>query len=512
MKICDDLRQAVLQAAIQGKLTTQRKEDGDARELLKQIAAEKEELIASGKYKKDKLLEPIKSEEQPYNLPENWIYERLGNLGFYKKGPFGSALTKSMFVPKSSNAIKVYEQKNAIQKDSNLGDYFITREYYESKMESFTVYPGDIIVSCAGTIGETYVMPQNCDVGIINQALMRIKLVNCIDIKFYLLFFDFVIKQNANEKSKGSAIKNIPPFEIFKNMLIPLPPLAEQQRIVVKVEKLMAEIDELEKVENELNALKTVFPGDMKAALLQAAMQGKLTTQRKEDGDARDLLKQIAKEKAKLIKDKKIKNEKLLPEIAEDEIPFDVPENWVWVKLGDLTIKDIKRGKSPVYTNKSSVMVFAQKCNVKAGGINMLLAQYLDETRLEKYHESEFLLNNDIVINSTGTGTMGRVGLFKDTDRIDEMRIVPDSHVTVIRASNLINPKYLYYYLYKSQSIFEENGDGSTNQKELKAKYLNSFCVPLPPLAEQQRIVAKLDRLLPLCDGLAEKELEKLLD
>lgn len=240
-----DMKAALLQEAMQGKLTKQLPSDGDARDLLEQIRAEKNSLIATGRYKKEKALKPITEDEIPFDIPTNWQWERLGNLGFYKKGPFGSALTKSMFVEKGDDTVKVYEQKNAIQKNHELGEYYISRDYYESKMKGFTVYPNDIIVSCAGTIGESYVMPDNIEVGIINQALMRIKLVESMLVEYYLLYFDFVIKVNSSEKSKGSAIKNIPPFDIFKNMLIPIPPLAEQERIVAKLEKLLPLCDGL---------------------------------------------------------------------------------------------------------------------------------------------------------------------------------------------------------------------------------------------------------------------------
>lgn len=150
-----------------------------------------------------------------------------------------------MFIPKGDNAIKVYEQKNAIQKDHTLGPYYIRKQYYEDKMISFTVAPGDIIVSCAGTIGETYIMPDNIELGIINQALMRMRIYAPINIQYFLLYFDYVIKQEARENSKGSAIKNIPPFEIFKKLILPLPPIEEHARIVQRVNELMGICNQL---------------------------------------------------------------------------------------------------------------------------------------------------------------------------------------------------------------------------------------------------------------------------
>lgn len=238
-KFPDDMKKSILQYAIQGKLVEQRAEEGTGEELYQQIQAEKQRLIAEKKIKKEKPLPEIAENEKPYDIPDNWTWVRFGDLGSYKKGPFGSAITKSMFVPKGNGAIKVYEQKNAIQKDATLGDYYIRRDYFESKMKGFEVFPGDIIVSCAGTIGETYVMPDKFEQGIINQALMRMKIFEPLYIPYFLTFFDFVLKKNARSGSKGSAIKNIPPFEILKNYLVPIPPLAEQRRIVAKLEEIL---------------------------------------------------------------------------------------------------------------------------------------------------------------------------------------------------------------------------------------------------------------------------------
>ena len=234
-----DMQKSILQMAIQGKLVPQFPEEGTGEELFRQIQVEKQRLIKAGTIKKEKPLPEITDEEKPYDIPANWTWVRFGELGSYKKGPFGSAITKSMFVPKGNGTVKVYEQKNAIQKDATLGDYYIRREYFESKMTGFEVFPGDIIVSCAGTIGETYIMPEQIEQGIINQALMRMKIFEPLYIPYFLMFFDFVLKKDARSSSKGSAIKNIPPFEILKNYIVPIPPLAEQKRIVAKLEEIL---------------------------------------------------------------------------------------------------------------------------------------------------------------------------------------------------------------------------------------------------------------------------------
>ena len=246
-KFPEDMQKSILQYAIQGKLVEQREEDGTAEDLYKQIQEEKKKLIKEGKIKKTKDLPEITEDEIPFDIPENWKWVRLGDLGSYRKGPFGSALTKAIFVPKSENTVKVYEQKNAIQKDVNLGEYYITREYFESKMKGFELFPGDIIVSCAGTIGETYIMPDQFEQGIINQALMQMKLTPSVNVEYFLLYFDFILKKTARQSSKGSAIKNIPPFEELKSYLVPIPPLAEQKRIIERIEELLPYTKQLAK-------------------------------------------------------------------------------------------------------------------------------------------------------------------------------------------------------------------------------------------------------------------------
>lgn len=498
----EQLKRSILQYAIQGKLVEQRPEEGTGEELYNQIQKEKNKLIQEGKIKKQRELSEISDEEIPFNIPNTWKWVRFGNLGDYKKGPFGSALTKSMFVPKNETTIKVYEQKNAIQKNSDIGTYYITREYFEKSMTGFEVCSGDVIVSCAGTIGETYIMPDNIEQGIINQALMRMKIFDPINIDYFLLYFDTILKDSAKSHGKGSAIKNIPPFKILKNYLVAMPPLGEQKRIVKRTKQILQMIDRYAFSWMKLEQLNVGFPDKMKKSILQYSIQGKLVKQKPEEGTAEELYKKIQKEKSKLIQKGKIKKQKALAKITEDEIPFAIPNTWKWVRLNDLVSKNIKRGKAPTYIENSLVQVFAQKCNTKNGKINMDLAKFLDESKLSKYSEEEFIIDQDIVINSTGTGTLGRVGIFYDIDRKDDMCIVPDSHVTVIRVNKYIYFKYIYYFLKANQKYLESMGSGSTKQKELKPIVIMNLLVPLPPYKEQQRIVNKIEEILPYCNHL----------
>lgn len=161
-----------------------------------------------------------------------WEQRKFGDLADYKKGPFGSAITKDTFVPKSEESIKVYEQQNAINKDWELERYFLPKEYALTKLKSFEVHGGDIIVSCAGTIGKIYEIPKNADTGVINQALMRVRVdEDCVDKRMFKIAFSTMIDDFTRAHSNGSAIKNIPPFSDLKPMGVLLPSLQEQEKI-----------------------------------------------------------------------------------------------------------------------------------------------------------------------------------------------------------------------------------------------------------------------------------------
>ena len=225
----------------------------------------------------------------------------------------------------------------------------------------------------------------------------------------------------------------------------------------------------------------------LKNSILQMAVQGRLVPQDPNDEPASVLLERIRKEKEQLIKDGKIKKEKNPsyifrgadnlpyekvgknePVCIADEVPFEIPESWEWVRLSSLVSKEIRRGKSPKYSVSAGIQVFAQKCNVKNGGIDMTLAKYLDPIALKKYPVEEYLQDQDIIVNSTGNGTLGRIGVFRDANRIDESVIVPDSHVTVIRLLPSTNKNYLLNVLRYYQPYLEKSGEGSTNQTELE--------------------------------------------
>ncbi|MGN8948567.1 restriction endonuclease subunit S [Candidatus Merdisoma sp. HCP28S3_D10] len=267
----------------------------------------------------------------------------------------------------------------------------------------------------------------------------------------------------------------------------------------------------------------------LKNSILQMAVQGKLVPQDPNDEPASVLLERIRKEKEQLVKEGKIKKEKNPsyifrgadnlpyekvgknePVCIADEVPFDIPETWEWARLKDLAIKEIKRGKSPKYADDSNVYVFAQKCNVKLGRIDISLAKFLDMKTFDKYPVEEYMTDGDIIINSTGNGTLGRIGIFHDSDRINDFVIVPDSHVTIIRAGNQMIEDYLFFALKYHQPYLEKLGEGSTNQTELRPSTVAELFIPVPPIGEQERIVAKLLEVLPMADvyGIKEKALQ----
>lgn len=490
-----ELKDKILQLAITGKLVEQDENDTPAKVLLEQIKLEKERLIREKKIKKEKALSEITDEEKAFELPKGWEWCRVGDIGIYKKGPFGSTITKNIFVPQSENTIKVYEQKNAIKKDWTLGEYYVTKEYFEEKLKFFEVFEDDIIVSCAGTIGETYIMPKGIQKGIINQALMRMKIFCNIDIKYFLLYFDFILKRETNQSSKGSAIKNIPPFSIFKNMLCPLPPLEEQKRIVQKVDELFTLIDQLEGNKQEL--LEGIKKSREK--VLQLAIEGKLVKQDENDTPASILLQEIKIEKERLIKEKKIKKEKPLPEITDEEKSFELPKGWCFSKLGNLSEK-IHYGYTASSQIEDSGVKLLRITDIQNNSVEWETVPFclIEKSKLQ----TSVLENNDILIARTG-GTIGKSFIVKNVECV----AVFASYLIRIKSLKGIYPDYIKKFL-ESQFYWEQlaNKTQGTGQPNVNAVSLSNLIVPIPTLEEQKRIVEKVDELMKYFDTL-EKEI-----
>lgn len=494
MNFSEDLKNAVLQIALQGKLTKQLETDSSVNDLITKITKEKTILAERKKARADKDYGPIQEDEIEFDIPKNWEWIRVSNIGVYKKGPFGSKLTKSLFVPKSKNTVKVFEQKNAIKKDASLGNYYITEEYYNSEMKGFSVEPGDIIVSCAGTIGETYVLPNNIEKGIINQALMRMNIVDSINLDFFLYYFDHILKKSANKASNGSAIKNIPPFDIFKAMLFPLPPIEEQQRIVEKLNQILPLIDEYGKEEDELITLCQKFPEEMKKSVLQSAMQGKLTKQLETDSSVDELLKKIAEEKAKLIEEGKIKKEKPLAEITEEEIPFDIPENWRWTRLKNIVYS--RRQKTP--DRKFSYIDIGSINNQKQ---TLSENENIIEAKDAPSRARKIVAKNDVIYSTVRPYLHNMCIIDKDFSE-EPIASTGFAVMTCIK----VLPEFLLKYLLSPD--FDAYANDHENSKGVAYPAINDdrlykALIPLPPIEEQQRIVEKLNTILPIIDSMA---------
>ena len=467
-----------------------------------------EKMLATGEVK-------CIDEEVPFEIPQGWEWCRLNDLALYRKGPFGSSLTKSMFVAKSTQSIKVYEQKNAIQKDCTLGDYYISKEKFET-MQSFVVKPNDIIVSCAGTIGETYLLPSDAPVGIINQALMRVTLFDLNMVEYWQIYFAYMLLNEAQMKGSGSAIKNIPPFEYLKAVLVPIPPLSEQNRLVERYNILLSLIGKYELEANKLNCLNQKVYDKLKKSVLQEAIRGKLVPQLAEEGSAQDLLEQIKLEKQKLVKEGKLKKSALTtstifrgddnkyyelidnsPVCIDEFLPFQIPETWTWCKVKDLL--EIQTGasfkKEQANANKKGIRILR--------GGNILPNKYIfkddDVFVSEEFVNANTILKKNCIITPAVTSleNIGKMAVIeKDYNNVSAGGFVfiinpyiQDFNHSLLLAYFLQSP----FLIEAMRGITKKSGAAFYNlgKERLKELYL-----PLPPMAEQSRIVGKINEIL----------------
>ena len=470
------LRQKILDLAIHGKLVPQDPNDEPASVLLERIKAEKERLIKEGKIKRSKksakTADTPHYENVPFEVPESWMWCKLDDLAFYKKGPFGSSLTKAMFVPKGKDTYKVYEQKNAIQKDHKLGSYYISTEKYCS-LSGFAVHPNDIIVSCAGTIGETYVLPQNIQEGIINQALMLIRLYNPEIEGFYLLYFDFILKQEAYKESKGTAIKNIPPFDVLKNFFIPIPPKEEQKRILSEVDKWMSFVDDIDTNSKDLQ----LYIKHTKSKILDLAIHGKLVPQNPNDEPAIELLKRI--------------NPDFTPcdNGHSEKFPYEIPETWIW--CGHNSILDISGGAQPAksYFETQPKPNYIRLYQIRDYGESPIPV-YIPINLASKQTEK-----GDILLARYG-GSLGKVFHAEQGAYNVAMAKV------IFKFENLIYKEFAYYYYLSDLYQGKLKEISRTAQAGFNSTDFNDMYFPLPPINEQQRIVQKIETLFSVLDNI----------
>ena len=482
------LRNSILQMAIEGKLTRQLPEDGNAAELLKKIKAEKAKLIKEKKIKKEKPLPEIREDEVPFEIPDNWCWVRLGNLvSVLGDGIHGTPeydVDGEYYFVNGNNLSNGRIVFKGATKKVSYAEYV----KYAKELNSKT-----ILVSINGTIGN--VAFYDGEKVVLGKSACYFNLLNYLEKRYLYrtLKTDYFIKY-AVSNATGSTIKNVS-LKVMKEWIVPLPPLGEQMRIVARLEEILPLVDAYEKAYNELQELNKTFPVKLKNSLLQMAIEGKLVEQRPEDGNAADLLKKIKAEKARLIKEKKLKKEKPLPPIAEDEIPFEVPENWRWVRLNDIYNFIDYRGKTPNKISSGVVLITAS--NIRKGYLDFSKKDYISvgeyNTRLSRgiTQKGDLLFTTEapignVCINTVETVSCGqRVITFQQYDK-----------------NSIINCLYNHFILSPFfQSQINENATGTT-AKGIKAAILKLLLIPLPPLAAQKRIVDRLEQLLPLCDEL----------
>ncbi len=481
------LKNSILQQAIEGKLVEQRPEEGNGRDLLKAIQKEKAQLVQDKKIKKEKPLPEIKEEEIPFEIPENWCWCRLGSLGIIFTGKTPTTSNSDYY----SGSIPFIGPANispqgSIQYDT---DKKLT---LEGLKYSRIIDHNDIIQVCiGGSIGKSAIVDRQSG---FNQQINAISPLAVSSEYVFYCFQSAYFRKTLRKNSTGTATPIINKAG-WGNLLIPLPPLGEQKRIVARLAEILPQVEIYAQAYQELQELNSKFPGQLKNSLLQQAIEGKLVEQRPEEGNGRDLLKAIQKEKAQLVQAKKIKKEKPLPEITEEEIPFEIPENWCWCRLKDLVYS---RGQTkPMDTF----------CYIDIGSID------------NKFHR---LNRKDNIIESGSAPSrarriVGKGDILYSTvrpylhnicivDREFSFQPIASTGFAVLTCHTGFYNKFLFYYLlcpeFDSYANSTENAKGVAYPAINDAKLYKAL-IPLPPLAEQKRIVAKLEQLLQLCQQLA---------
>ena len=519
-----DLKNAILQEAVQGKLVPQIASEGNAWDLLEEIKKERLSHGFANSYgicgekgkkskssdlrsksqirviKKSNVLPEITEDEIPFDIPESWCWCRLGELITFVGG---YAYDSHSFIDKSDyQVLRLGNVKNGYLQLS-AKPVFINAELAE-KTNAFKCITNDILVTMTGTRLKrdyffTTLVTKYDENLYINQRVGCLRPTKFIFANFlaWILkskpILDYIFEfetGTANQGNLGS--------ENIKTIPIPLPPLAEQKRIVAAIEKFMPLIEEYGKKETQLKALNEQIGVLTKKAILQEAVQGKLVPQIAAEGNAKDLLEEIKKEKAKLIKEGKIKKEKPLPEISDDEIPFDIPENWCWCRLGEIMyIWSARRVHQSDWKNQGIPFYRAREIGKLADFGYVDNELFISEELYNEYVKTGIPEENDLMI--TAVGTLGKAYIVKKDDHF----YYKDASVISFKNFGRLNSSYLKIIM---DSVFMQeqikNTSSGTTVGTITIQNANHFLIPLPPLAEQKRIVAAIEKMLSLCEKL----------
>lgn len=479
--LAKDLRDAVLQAAIQGKITKQLKDDTPVEEILKSIEEQKRTLIKKNKLKKKKPFHLISNDEIPFDIPDNWVFAKLGYISTYDEA-------KQKINARDANDNLWMLDLEDIAKGGTL---LCKKRVFERKAI------GDKTVFEKGSILYSKLRPYLLKIliadedGICTPELVPFKMYGGINTSYIALFLKSpYVDSEINKVTYGVKMPRVG-TKTMVNFYVPLPPIEEQQRIVDRVDELMAKIDEYEKLENQLVQLKEQFPKDMRDSLLQAAIQGKLTEQNQSDYSANTDYKRI-KESHSSIKPCK-------SEIDYTSMDLNLPENWVTAELNELFDFVDYRGKTPHKINEGVFLITAS--NVRKGFMDYTRKEYISEQEYQDRQSRGITEYGDLLF--TTEAPMGMAAL------CDLKKVSCGQRVITLKEyikGSLIPKLFMLFILSPSfQQQLQDNCTGTT-AKGIKGDKLKHFLIPLPPIEEQQRIVDKLDEMLPLVDALAQMD------
>lgn len=479
-----ELKNSILQMAIQGKLVEQRSEEGTAEELYQQIQEEKQRLIEAGKIKKEKSLPEITEDEKLFEIPESWKWVHINHIA-------ESSLGKTLDKVKNTGELKPYLCSINVYWSGIRLEKVKEARFEEDELKKYMLKKGDLLICEGGDVGRSAIWENNYPMYYQN-ALHRVRFYCDINPYFYKYLIEYYKGSGIIDKfSKGVTIKHLVQNSL-NALWIPLPPLSEQKRIVKKIEELLPYIKRYEQAWSRLEDFNKRFPEDMKKSILQLAIQGKLVGQRPEEGTAEKLYQQIQEEKQRLVKAGKIKIEKPLPEITEEEKPFDIPKSWKWIRLGNGG--SWNAGATPSRTNPEYYggTIPWLKTGDLNDGIITEIPEFISKIALE---ETSVRLNPvGSVLMAMYGATIGKLGILAIEATTNQ------ACCACIPYSGVYN-KYLFFFLMAYRLTFIKMGEGGAQPNISKEKIVNSV-FPLPPLAEQERIVARLEELLPLCEML----------